>query len=77
MIRICTRATLRSPLYKPTSCYLRPVYASRRFGASPWRKEDPRISDFGREIIDEFAVMREDYGNMRSSCFLYAVTNME
>jgi triacylglycerol lipase len=44
---------------------LQPVYASRPFSSTQWRKEDPRISDFGREIVDEFAVMREDYGDLR------------
>jgi triacylglycerol lipase len=41
---------------------LSPINATRHFSSSQWRKEDPRISDLGREIIDEFAVMREKYG---------------
>lgn len=58
MIRICTRATLRSSTLTPLRCSL--VY--RQFSSTSWRKEDPRIEDFGREIVDEFAVLREKYG---------------
>ncbi|KAI4607752.1 hypothetical protein J4E80_009493 [Alternaria sp. BMP 0032] len=61
MIRICARATIRSPVYRTTSCILSPINATRQFSSSQCRKEDPRISDFGREIVDEFAVMREKY----------------
>ncbi|KAI4617754.1 hypothetical protein J4E83_006086 [Alternaria metachromatica] len=61
MIRICARATIRSPVYRIISCTLSPINATRQFSSSQCRKEDPRISDFGREIVDEFAVMREKY----------------
>ncbi|KAH6878673.1 Alpha/Beta hydrolase protein [Alternaria rosae] len=61
MIRIYARATIRSPVYSTTSCILSPKNATRQFSRSQCRKEDPRISDFGREIVDEFAVMREKY----------------
>ncbi|KAI4684783.1 uncharacterized protein J4E88_004224 [Alternaria novae-zelandiae] len=61
MIRICARATIRSPVYRITSCTLSPINSTRQFSSSQCRKEDPRISDFGREIVDEFAVMREKY----------------
>ncbi|KAI4631677.1 uncharacterized protein J4E87_002383 [Alternaria ethzedia] len=61
MVRICARATIRSPVYRITSCTLSPINATRQFSSSQCRKEDPRISDFGREIVDEFAVMREKY----------------
>ncbi|EOA91462.1 uncharacterized protein SETTUDRAFT_133067 [Exserohilum turcica Et28A] len=62
MIRICIRATLRAPaprllpnLHNPTpACY-------RLFSSSQWRKEDPRMPGAGREIVDEFAVLREKY----------------
>ncbi|KAI4925880.1 uncharacterized protein J4E92_006616 [Alternaria infectoria] len=61
MIRICARATIRSSVYRTTSCTLSPINVTRQFSSSQCRKEDPRISDFGREIVDEFAVMREKY----------------
>jgi triacylglycerol lipase len=62
MIRICARATLRSPRFESTPCLLRRTHALRCFSSTQWRKEDPRLSNFGREIVDEFAVMRENYG---------------
>jgi triacylglycerol lipase len=62
MIRTCARVTIRSSAYRTTPYIISPIYATRQFSSSQWRKEDPRISDFGREIIDEFAVMREKYG---------------
>ncbi|KAF2033149.1 alpha/beta-hydrolase [Setomelanomma holmii] len=57
MIRICARATFRSqtPL-KPQQWH-----AQRFFSCTQWRKEDPRLDDFGRKITDEFAEMREKY----------------
>lgn len=61
MIRICTRATLRSPQSTITLPLLRRAWAFRQFSISPCRKEDPRFQDFGREIRDEFAVLRDDY----------------
>jgi triacylglycerol lipase len=68
MIRICARATFRSP--KPLGW--RHVQAARTFSCTPWRKEeapakgDPRLDDFGRKITDEFAEMREKYGKEHS-----------
>jgi triacylglycerol lipase len=58
MIRICARATFRSP--KPFIWQRLPT--SRSFSCTQWRKEDPRLDDFGRKITDEFAEMREKYG---------------
>jgi triacylglycerol lipase len=57
MIRICARATIRSSLH------IRPRHpqAQRLFSCTQWRKEDPRLDDFGRKITDEFAEMREKY----------------
>lgn len=68
MIRICIRATLRAPaprllpnLHNPTpACY-------RLFSSSQWRKEDPRMPGAGREIVDEFAVLREKYCTLHNT----------
>lgn len=57
MIRICTRAILRSSRVTP----LQSSFGYRHFSSTLLRKEDPRIEDFGREIVDEFAVLREKY----------------
>ncbi|KAG9188335.1 triacylglycerol lipase [Alternaria panax] len=61
MIRICARVTARSSAYRTAPYLHSSIHATRQFSSSQWREEDPRISDFGREIIDEFAVMREKY----------------
>ena len=61
MIRLCARATFRSSKSTPIRCAI----TYRHFSGAPWRKEDPRIQDFGREIIDEFAVMREKYSTVQ------------
>lgn len=58
MIRICARATLRSS----TTLKPRQSQAQRFFSCTQWRKEDPRLDDFGRKITDEFAEMRAKYG---------------
>lgn len=34
-----------------------------RFSSSSYLREDPRIQELGKVIKDEFAVLREDYGN--------------
>jgi len=66
MIRICARATLRSSIpLKP-----RQLQAQRFFSCTQWRKEDPRLDDFGRKITDEFAEMRAKYGTKPSSTVL-------
>ncbi|CAG5171100.1 uncharacterized protein ALTATR162_LOCUS7277 [Alternaria atra] len=70
MIRTCARVTTRSSAYRTTPYIISPIYATRQFSSSQWRKEDPRISDFGREIIDEFAVMREKYDTPKHTIVL-------
>lgn len=63
MIGICIRATLRSPSSRPLHVLAKPSSTyCRQFSSSQWRKEDPRIPGAGREIVDEFAVLREKYG---------------
>ncbi|KAI8933473.1 hypothetical protein NX059_009211 [Plenodomus lindquistii] len=61
MIHLCTRATLRSSTQIASIRFLRQTTVQRTFSVSSCRKEDPRIQDFGREITDEFAVLREKY----------------
>ncbi|RYN33346.1 hypothetical protein AA0115_g3182 [Alternaria tenuissima] len=70
MIRICARVTTRSSAYKATPFRNSPIYTARQFSSSQWRKEDPRISDSGREIVDEFAVMREKYDTPKHTIVL-------
>ncbi|CAN9306810.1 alpha/beta-hydrolase [Alternaria alternata] len=70
MIRICARVTTRSSANKATPFRNSPIYTARQFSSSQWRKEDPRISDFGREIVDEFAVMREKYDTPKHTIVL-------
>ena len=63
MIRTCARATTRSRASLTPPSYLSTQWLARRqFSSTAWRKEDPRIESMGKEIIDEFAVIREDYG---------------
>jgi hypothetical protein len=63
MIRIYARAHVRSPtLFIQTELHVR-----RSFSSTQWRKEDPRLEDFGRKITDDFAVMREKYGRLQTS----------
>ncbi|OAK97679.1 alpha/beta-hydrolase [Phaeosphaeriaceae sp. SRC1lsM3a] len=66
MIRICARATLRSH----TSLRPQSLPAQRFFSCTQWRKEDPRIEDFGRQITDEFAQMREKYDTPKHTIIL-------
>lgn len=63
MIGTCIRTTLRSPASRPLHILAKPTSTyCRQFSSSQWRKEDPRIPGAGREIVDEFAVLREKYG---------------
>ncbi|KAH7394313.1 Alpha/Beta hydrolase protein [Pyrenochaeta sp. MPI-SDFR-AT-0127] len=66
MIRICTRAILRSSRVTP----LQSSFGYRHFSSTLLRKEDPRIEDFGREIVDEFAVLREKYDSQKHTVVL-------
>jgi hypothetical protein len=68
MIRICARATFRS--LTPLKSQRLP--GQRSFSCTQWRREDPRLDDFGRKITDEFAEMREKYGNFDMNTFAYA-----
>lgn len=63
MIRICARATIRSSV----PLKFQQLQAQRFFSCTQWRKEDPRLDDFGRRITDEFAEMRAKYGANHSS----------
>jgi hypothetical protein len=65
MIRICARATFRSST--PLACQRVPV--QRFFSCTQWRREDPRLDDFGRKITDDFAEMREKYGKFDINTF--------
>lgn len=67
MIQICARATIRShKLSAPAICLSTQWLARRQFSGTSWRKEDPRIESMGREITDEFAVIRDEYGKCLS-----------
>jgi triacylglycerol lipase len=74
MIRIYTRATLRSP----APLKWRSLQTQRSFSCTQWRKEetavkgDPRLEDFGRSITDEFAEMREKYRKIKFASLLLA-----
>ncbi|KAF1831026.1 alpha/beta-hydrolase [Decorospora gaudefroyi] len=70
MIRICVRATPRSPVCTSIPILLRPTCTARQFSSSSWRKEDPRLSNFGRELVDEFAVMRDKYDTPKNTIVL-------
>jgi triacylglycerol lipase len=72
MIRIYRRAIIRSP----TLLARAPTPARLPFSSTPWRKEDPRLEDFGRKITDEFAVMREKYGRLCTSTSYAKHTNV-
>ena len=76
MIRICARATFRSRTTPTrTLCLSTQWLAQRQFSSTAWRREDPRIESMGREIIDEFAVIREEYGKcIAPSCKVYTNT---
>ena len=63
MIRTWARATIRSRTPPtPFLCLSTQWLARRQFSSTAWRKEDPRIESMGKEITDEFAVIREEYG---------------
>ena len=63
MILICFRTALRSPVPRPTYNFPKATsLCCRQFNSAQWRKEDPRMPGAGREIVDEFAVLREKYG---------------
>jgi hypothetical protein len=63
MIRTCARVSLRSPTLSSRTLpiLLQPVIRLH-FSSTAWYKEDPRISTLGREIKDEYAVIRDQYG---------------
>ncbi|KAF2128108.1 alpha/beta-hydrolase [Dothidotthia symphoricarpi CBS 119687] len=66
MIRICARATVRSPAL----CVLRQSQVYRQFSSTQWRKEDPRIENAGREITDDYAALREKYDTPKHTLVL-------
>ncbi|KAH5018381.1 hypothetical protein HBI81_173320 [Parastagonospora nodorum] len=66
MIRICARATFRSSI--PLTRQKWP--APRFFSSTQWRREDPRLDEFGRRITDEFAEMREKYDTPKHTIIL-------
>ncbi|KAH4062393.1 hypothetical protein HBI82_174890 [Parastagonospora nodorum] len=66
MIRICARATFRSSI--PLTRQRWP--APRFFSGTQWRREDPRLDEFGRRITDEFAEMREKYDTPKHTIIL-------
>jgi triacylglycerol lipase len=71
MIRICARATFRSS----TAFKCRQIPVQRFFSCTQWRREDPRLDDFGRKITDEFAEMREKYGILLNLSFIFIEAN--
>jgi len=42
----------------------------RAFSCTQWRREDPRLDDFGRKITDEFAEMRQKYDTPKHTIIL-------
>ncbi|KAH9863953.1 hypothetical protein J1614_009886 [Plenodomus biglobosus] len=70
MINFCTRATFRSPHSIATIRFLRRAHVQRQFSTSSCRKEDPRIQDLGREITDEFAILRDEYKTPKNTIVL-------
>lgn len=72
MIRIYARAHIRSPTLLRRS----QLHARRSISSTQWRKEDPRLEDFGRKITDEFAVLREKYGRLQTSDTYLRHTNV-
>lgn len=65
MIRLCVRATIRSHATQNSlSCTSTQWLARRQFNSTAWRKDDPRIESMSKEITDEFAVIREEYGQL-------------
>jgi hypothetical protein len=75
MIRTCARATIRSHTSPtPLLCLSTQWLAQRQFSSTAWRKEDPRIESMGKEITDEFAVIREEYGAFSIGLCLHILT---
>ncbi|KAJ4982931.1 triacylglycerol lipase [Stagonosporopsis vannaccii] len=71
MIQICARATVRSrTTFTPGTWSSLQLLARRQFASTPRRKEDPRIESMGKEITDEFAVIREQYGTQKYTIVL-------
>lgn len=65
MIRLCVRASFRSRTIQKPCLYTSTKWLARhQFSSTAWRKEDPRIESMSKEITDEFAVIREDYGKL-------------
>lgn len=63
MIRTCFRAALRPSVPRSACTFTKTTSVPfRPFSGTQWRKEDPRMPGAGREIVDEFAVLREKYG---------------
>jgi hypothetical protein len=76
MIRTCARASVRStrPCSRTLPVLLQPVIRLH-FSSTALRSEDPRIANLGREIKDEYAVIREKYGTYSTLCRLPIVDN--
>lgn len=75
MIRTCARATIRSRTSPtPLLCLSTQWLARRQFSSTAWRKEDPRIESMGKEITDEFAVIREEYGAFSIGLCVHVLT---
>ncbi|KAH6643043.1 Alpha/Beta hydrolase protein [Boeremia exigua] len=71
MILTCARAAIRSRTNSPpATCIFKYSLARRQFTSTSWRKEDPRIESMGREITDEFAVIREEYATPKHTIVL-------
>jgi triacylglycerol lipase len=70
MIRICARAAFRAKT--PLKWQWQRLPVQRFFSCTSWRKEDPRIEDFGRRITDDFAQLREKYGMLDIPYTMYA-----
>lgn len=79
MIRTCARASFRSRTLNASALCVSAQWLSRRqFSGTISCKEDPRIESMGREIIDEFAVIRQDYGQclkLTLKCLLTPISN--
>lgn len=66
MIRLCVQASFRSRTIPRLSLRTSTQWLARhQFSNTVWRKEDPRIESMSKEITDEFAIIREEYGKLR------------
>jgi hypothetical protein len=76
MIRTRARASIRStkPCLRTLPVLFQPVIRLH-FSSTALRAEDPRIANLGREIKDEYAVIREKYGTFSTLCKLPIVDN--